>query len=198
MTDTLHAYVDESRRRLADGDHLYLMVAVTVPGKYRVTLERDLRALVPKGSHRLHLRRDRRGLVHAHLDMLAHAHERGVAAYSAVARIQSARHEGRARVRCLAALAGRLNELGLDELVIESRQRHRDVEDDRTLLRARQDGLISPGVLWRHDRPYEEPLLWPPDAVAGSLGAKFTGTDRALLARLPDGFVEPVWDGGRL
>lgn len=172
--------------------------AIVIRSYWAATPPRDLRALVPKGSHRLHLRRDRRSLVHAHLAVLAQAHERGVAAYSAVARIQSARHEGRARVRCLAALVGHLNGLGVDELVIESRQRHRDVEDDRTLLRARQDGLLSPSVLWRHDRPYEEPLLWPPDAVAGSLGAKLTGADRTLLARLPDEFVETVWDGGRL
>jgi hypothetical protein len=195
---SLHAYVDESRRRSVDGAHRYLMVAVTVPGGVRVALERDLRALVPKGSHRLHFRRDQRALTQKHLLLIAEGASDGVRGLAAHAVIGSARHEGRARVRCLAALATHLSAVGVDEIVIESRQRHRDVEDDRTLLRARQDGAIRRDLLWRHDRPYEEPLLWPADAVVGALGAKLTGQDSGLLELLPSGFLEVVWDGGRL
>lgn len=144
---TLHAYIDEARRRLDDGNHLYLMVAVTVPGQLRVGLERDLRSLVPKGSHRRHFRRDRQVLVRQHLELVAKAAGSGLTGLAAHATIATARHEGRARVRCLAALVGHLSVEGVDELVIESRQRSPDVEDDRTLLRARQDGLIPQDLL---------------------------------------------------
>jgi hypothetical protein len=194
----LHAYVDESRRRSDDGAHRYLMVAVTVPGGARVALERELRALVPKGSHRLHFRPDRQALNRKHLLLIAEAASAGVHGLAAHAVITSARHEGRARVRCLAALATHLSAAGVDEIVIESRQPHRDVEDDRTLLRARQDGALRPEVLWRHDRPYEEPLLWPADAVAGALGAELTGQDATFLKLLPSGSLEVVWAGEAL
>lgn len=194
---TTHAYIDESRRRTTSG-HLYLMVAVTIPGELRVALERDLRALVPKGSHRLHFRRDRQALIRRHLELIATLADDGVQGLTAHATIATARHEGRARVRCLAALAGHLSALGTDEIVMESRQAHRDVEDDRTLLQARQDGLIHPKLLWRHDRPYEEPLLWPPDAVAGALGVSMVGGDDSLLRILPAQFLHVAWDGGQI
>lgn len=110
----------------------------------RAQLKRELRALVPKGSHRLHFRHDRQVLNRKHLLLIAEGASAGVHGLAAHAVIASARHEGRARVRCLAALATHLSAVGADEIVIESRQPHRDVEDDRT--------CCGPGRTARYDQ----------------------------------------------
>lgn len=114
------------------------------------------------------------------------------------ARIATARHERRARVRLLATLAARLVHHGVDELVIESRG-HRDVEDDRALLDCRRDGVIGADLLWRHDRPHDEPLLWLPDALAGVLGGHLLGQEKqGYLEMLPVATFDQLTDLGEL
>lgn len=102
-------------------------------------------------------------------------------------------------MRLLATLAGRLVHGGVDELAIESRG-HRDIEDDRVLLDCRRDGVIAPDLLWRHDRPHDEPLLWLPDALAGVLGSHLLGhqEEHGYLEMLPIGTFDRVTDLGEL
>jgi len=199
MTVSLHAFLDESRRANDYGSHLYLIAAALVPSEHRVRIERRLRQLVPKGSRRLHFRRDRPAITRRHLLVIAQllaADEINVVAGHA--KIATARHERRARVRLLATLAARLVQDGVDELVIESRG-HRDIEDDHTLLDCRRDGAIGADLLWRHDRPHDEPLLWLPDALAGVLGSHLIGrSDHGELDLLPPSTFGQVTDLGEV
>lgn len=99
-------------------------------------------------------------------------------------------------MRSLATLRARLIHGGVDELLIESRG-HRDIEDDRPLLDCRRDGVIASDLLWRHDRPHDEPLLWLPDALAGVLGGHLLGQEEhGYLEMLPIGTIDRVTDPG--
>lgn len=170
---TLHAYIDESRLRLSPDDptNLYIMVAVVVSSTDILDIQHRLRDLLPQGIPRLHWRNDRTALRRKHLDLLAELHHSpGMDSLEAHATLSRAKREEAGRTLCLAALAERLAAQGVRELVIESRQDHQDVRDARVLLRARNDGAIPRGLQWRHGRPLAEPLLWPPDAIAGVVG----------------------------
>jgi hypothetical protein len=198
MDSPRHAYIDESRLRIGDGSqNLYLMVAVVVPGHQILAIQRQLRELLPAGVKRLHWREDRPSLRRKHLRLLADLHAAAeLDGFQAHAFLARARREVAGRQRCLAALAGDLAARGVEELVIESRQRHRDRDDDRVLLRARGDGVIPDTLQWRYGRPHAEPLLWAPDAIAGAVGHALVGRDHDGLADLvPPGLRRQVWAG---
>lgn len=198
MDPSRHAYIDESRLKTGDGSlNLYVMVAVVVDGSQILAIQRRLRELLPAGVKRLHWRDDRPGLRRRHLELLTELHaDAGMDGFQARAFLARARREVAGRQRCLAALAGDLAERGVKEVVIESRQRHRDRDDDRVLLQARGDGLIPAALQWRYGRPLEEPLLWPPDAIGGAVGHALVGRDPDDLVNLvPAGLRQQVWAG---
>lgn len=194
--ESLHAYIDESRRA-TDGGYLYAMAAVIVPAERSAMLARELRALLPKGARSLHFRVDQASLSRQHLQVLARWHDHhGLRALAASATIARTRHEQRARVRCLSALAAALSNRAVDQLVIESRQEHDNRADDRVLLDCRRDGSLAGSVVWTHRRYTDEALLWPADAVVGVHGLSLAGLVRpGLTDVLPAAFVEDVWRG---
>lgn len=152
------------------------MAAVIVPAEQGVVLARELRRLLPRGARSLHFRLDRHPLRRHHVEVLAEwATTNNLKAAVAHATIERARHERRARVRCLSALASHLSDRAVDQLVIESRQEHDNRADDRTLLDCRRDGSMAGDVVWTHRRYTEEELLWPADAVAGAIGLQIVG-----------------------
>lgn len=191
-----HAFIDESRRAHGDG-FLYLMAAVEVPATELVALARDLRVLLPSGARSLHFRHDRDGLRRRHLELIAERMAAGyLRAHVAVASIQHARHERRARVRCLSALAAHLADAGVGRMIIESRQEHDNRVDDRVLLDCRRDGLLAGALVWAHHRYTDDELLWIADAVAGVVGLAAVGRDRTNLAAiLPSFGIIEVWRG---
>jgi hypothetical protein len=196
-TPPLHAYLDESRLRVGDGpENLYVMVAVVVAAQARLDVQAELRSLLPAGVRRLHFRDDKPGVRRRHLMLLAAFAEAGrLEAVEAHAIIPSARRERAARERCLSALAGDLAQRGVGELVIESRQDHQDQRDSRTLLTCRSHGVVPHALQWRFGRPKSEPLLWPPDTLAGVLGHGLLGQYMELRAMVPDRLAQQVWSG---
>jgi hypothetical protein len=173
LTPPLHVYLDESRLRVGDGpENLYVVVAAQA----RLDVQAELRSLLPAGVRRLHFRDDKPDVRRRHLTLLAAFAEAGrLEAVEAHALIPSARRERAARERCLSALAGDLAQRGVGELVIESRQDHQDQRDSRTLLTCRSHGVVPHTLQWRVGRPKSEPLLWPPDTLAGLLGHGLRG-----------------------
>lgn len=197
--NTLHAYIDESRLRLTSDDpaNLYIMVAVVVSSTDVLDIQHRLRDLLPQGIPRLHWRNDRTALRRKHLGLLAELHHSfGMDSLEAHATLSRAKREEAGRRLCLAALAAHLADQGVRELVIESRQDHQDVRDDRVLLGARDNRVIPRELQWRHGRPLAEPLLWPPDAIAGVVGHQLAGRPPDPLADLlRDALPTTVWAG---
>jgi len=56
-------------------------------------------------------------------------------------------------------------------LVLESRGPSDDHRDARTLAAALAPAPSASGLVYEHLRPYEDPLLWIPDAVSWCYGA---------------------------
>jgi len=69
-------------------------------------------------------------------------------------------------------MAADLVKMSAHRLVLESRQ-DRDHLDRRTLRAALADltGATTGPLVYEHLRPSEDPLLWPPDALAWCYGA---------------------------
>lgn len=186
-TGTLPDDLDESRLRVGDGpENLYLMVAVVVASSDVLDVQARLRELLPAGVRRLHFRDDKPSVRRHHLEVLAAWAGAGrLEALEAHAMIATARREHAARERCLSALAGALGQRGVGELVIESRQEHQDQRDSRTLLACREHGVVGRDLQWRFGRPISEPLLWPPDLLAGVLGSGHLGRASVLRTLVP-------------
>jgi len=53
--------------------------------------------------------------------------------------------------------------------------------------------MAAPDLIYRHGRPKEEPLLWLPDAVAGTVGLKIARKDDTFFNMLPDGMCTIRW-----
>lgn len=197
--NTLHAYIDESRLRLSQDDptNLYIMVAVVVSSTDVLDIQHRLRKLLPSGINRLHWRNDRTPLRRKHLDLIAELHHAtGLTSLEAHATLSRAKREEAGRTKCLAALAAHLAARDVRELVIEARQPHQDKNDERVLLDARRDGATPRELQWRHGKPLAEPMLWPPDAIAGVVGHQIAGRPPdPLAALLPAGLPSTVWAG---
>lgn len=173
-----------------------MMVAVVVAAQDRLEIQAQLRGLLPAGVARLHFRDDKPGVRRRHLALQAAFAAAGrLEAVEAHAIIPTARRERAARERCLSASAGDLAQRGGAEPIIESRQDHQDQRDSRTLLACRSHGVVPRALQWRFGRPRSEPLLWPPDTLAGVLGRAPLGRDRELREMLPEQLAQRAWSG---
>jgi hypothetical protein len=171
----MHVYVDESAR------HSYLLGAAVVFGSL-LQRRRSLRALCRPGQRRIHFSQEsdqRRKAILSAIETL----DVGVRIY----RCDSTSRDP--RTACLRGLLGDLIPAGARRLVIESRdgQDHGDDEIIRAALREHGTGRLVFG----HATPYEEPLLWVPDAVAWAVGRGGDWRRRcaAVLEKVVD--VEP-------
>lgn len=150
----MHVFVDESERRD------YLLCAAVVRGDV-AALRTGVRALCRPGQRRVHFSKEgdprRRAVLSALVDL-------GVQAW--VYRCGSAPADG--RERCLDALLADIVPAGATVLVIESRRTMDNLDDEviKAALRKYGTGRLT----YRHAGPYEEPLLWVPDAVAWAVG----------------------------
>lgn len=174
-----HFFVDESLRRA------YFLVAGVVPAG-RLTATRSLLlSLRLSGSRRIHFQAE------------SDSRRREILSRLVAADLRTWVHTGRGkpetvRQACLAQLAAEAVKLECGALVLEGRERNLDAADRRTIAETlRQTGTETP-FEYRHRAPYEEPLLWLPDAVAWSYGAG--GDWRRRVAPL----VETVVDLGDL
>lgn len=107
----------------------------------------------------------------------------------------SPRKSEQARVRCLWNLLSHLRGRDVRTVVLESRQEHNDRKDRRGILAAQRAGVATPGLVYRHGRPKEEPLLWLPDAVLGAVGMSIADKQHDLLELLPGPLRTFHWIG---
>jgi hypothetical protein len=155
---TVHAFVDESRRGS------YLLVAAVVEPAQLAPGRVLLRGMCRPQDRRLHF------------NAMTDPRRRKTAAALAAAPLRCWVYLGRgepesARQVCLAQLLTELLAVQCQRLVIESRGSSDDARDARTLNAALGPTPSKSGLVHEHLRPYEDPLLWVPDAVAWCYGA---------------------------
>ncbi len=165
MEITRSAFVDESFRRGRDGHGYFFMDVVLVPDAAIAEMTRQLREHLPAGLRRWHWRDERPASRCRFLSLVADFVDLDVVAFTCGQLTAGQRKSEQARVRCLWDLLGQLQAVGADTLVLESRQEHNDRKDRREILSAQQAGVAPKGLVYRHDRPREDPLLWVPDAL---------------------------------
>ena len=186
MRVTGTAFVDESFRRCADGRRLFLLTAVVVPDDGQAAAERRLRRMVAPGQRRWHFRDESAAARRRFIVVLAEPEMSGVQALTFCCWTPSQRKAEQARVRGLWSLLAELPNLGVNRLVIESRQEHNDRKDRREILGAQRAGVASPDLIYRHGQPKLEPLLWLPDAIAGAVGMSLADGQHELFYTLAE------------
>lgn len=189
------AFVDESFRRSADGHGLFLLAAVTVPDDGQAAAERRLRGTVAPGQRRWHFRDESATARRRFIAVLAEREMAGVQAMTFCVWTPSQRKTEQARVRALWSLLAELPHLGVNRLVIESRQEHNDRKDRREILGAQRVGVAAPDLVYRHGQPKLEPLLWLPDAIAGAIGMSIADGQHELASELAHPVRQVRWIG---
>jgi hypothetical protein len=187
------ALVDESFRHGHDGRGCSLLAAVIAPDASASTIEHDLRRFVNPGQRRFHWHDEKASSRRRFLETIAEYHQRKVVAIAYCQETASHRKIEQARVRSIWALLADLNDRGVGTLVFESRQERNDRKDRREVVTAQKAGLADPDLVYRHGRPKEEPLLWLPDAVAGTVGEYVANDNSEFLELLPAGMCEVRW-----
>ena len=178
---TLSAWVDESV--IIDGPRCpggtYTLAAAVVETASVTAMRESLQTLTLTKGGRLHWvdesakRRDRIAAAIAAFDLAA--------IVATGAPVHRSKQE-RARRCCMERLFYELALIGVDEVCLESRTSTPDQRDLRLVDSARDKGLIPHGFRVGFARPWDEPMLWIPDAVAGALTAARLGEPRWLLA----------------
>jgi hypothetical protein len=154
----LHAFVDESYR------NQYILCAVVVDSRDVAQVRQAMTALLRRSQHRVHMAKENNA---AKRKILSSISSQPATAYLMTAGLSG--HSRRvARSVCLSNLTSQLATLKVDRLVIES------CDQDKEDLQVIGDELSLRGTVRtmdiNHLRPWEDPLLWMPDAVAWAYG----------------------------
>ncbi len=185
----VHAWIDESIHapsvQVPQG--MYLVAAAIASPRSCDPARAELRKLVPKGAGRLHWRNEsdpRRRKIAATISRLDCVNV-------VIVGLQvDPRKQERARSKCMERL---FYELGLRDVTrawIESRTPELN-ERDRTLVaRLRSRGALPAGLFVDFEVPSVEPMLWVPDAVAGSVGMARKSIDLDIRASMAEMITE--------
>ena len=60
-------------------------------------------------------------------------------------------------------------------------------------MAAQRDRVAPTDLVYRHDRPKEEPLLWLPDAIVGAVGLSVAGDAQQPAEMLPESMRQIRW-----
>lgn len=177
---SLHAFVDESRRR----DTYFLAAAVIDPGEVAV-LRKLLRGLLFVGQRELHFKKEKPERRKAVLSKLV---ECGPVVH--VYQRDCADSEERARQACLVRMLDDLLDMRLRRLVLDSRE-ERNLHDAQTIRAALGKRPSHSEVVYEHMVSTQEQLLWIADVAAWCAGAggDWARRVRPLIAKtvvLPD------------
>lgn len=156
----VHAFIDESRR-----GRLYIVAMALFRPSDLHNVRGQLRRLCLPGQRRVHFKTEQttrqQTIVASLLALGVHAR----------LYLRSG-PDIDARADCLAAAASDLVKMSAHRLVLESRQDRDRI--DRRVIRAALTGAGAAAdgdLVYEHLRPSEDPLLWPPDALAWCYGA---------------------------
>lgn len=159
------AYIDESIRTAAG---LYLFGAVCIEPSSEVPVRDALLGALPSGSSRFHWRNDSRLHRLVILHLLVELPATSIVLFQAGIDPRKAERHRQHLLWNLAAILDR--ELGVNDLVFESREKSQNAKDSQTLTSISQAGIAGPDFRYTFARPLDEPLLWLPDTVAGACG----------------------------
>lgn len=164
--------IDESNS--SSGPGLYVLAAVLVPLQVAGEVRASLRALLLPRQQRLHWTKESQQRRLKTLRLVTHS---AIARHAYVARAPWHRHED-VRGRSLGLILR--NHCGTaTQLIVESRQAHRDRYDRQVVAVARRGAVLAPDVDVSFLAPRDEPLLWAADAVAGATLACVTRSPKA-------------------
>lgn len=175
------AYVDESVR--LEGAGWYVLAAVVVPDGDAARVRDVLRASLRRGQRRHHWYDERPPGRCALANMVASL---GLAAVAVAATPVAPDRQERARRRCLTRLLWELAERAVGDVVVESRRHHKDLEDRRMIQYLQRSGWLRADLRYRFAEPYDEPLLWLPDIVAGAAARALSDRDQTYVDLLGD------------
>ncbi len=153
----LIAAVDESMRGTS-----YLMCAAVASTNDRPHIRQSLRAMLLPNQRRLHAKRESLGRKRALLKSFADLPMAGCYIAVGRGRAESGRQE------CLEALTRHVLSLRVRELVIERCDDGTVRRDSATLEGLERD--LARAIIWRHEAPEAEPLLWVSDLVLNAYG----------------------------
>jgi hypothetical protein len=157
------SYTDESFYRGSPG--CYVLAAVLVPDEQADPWRDGLCELFTSGTRRrrFHFRAETPG---DRLRMLEYIRECGPRVIVVSAGMVSNKKQDRARGLCLTRLTWELQQMGVGQLVIETRG-GMDQKDRQILVAAQKSGCADRRLRYSFGQPSSEPLLWLPDAIAG-------------------------------
>jgi hypothetical protein len=159
-TVSLHAFVDESRRKST-----YLVAAAIVDPGDLVRLRKLLLSLLLPGQKELHFKKETPGRRKLIMSRLCAA-EVDVRIY----RRSCVYGDEAARQDCLAALTRDLLEIGVMRLVLDTRE-ERDIHDAQTIRNALGAHPKETLMTYEHTYSHSERLLWIADAAVWCYGA---------------------------
>lgn len=101
---------------------------------------------------------------------------------------QPQRKTERFRRKCLETIYYELSNMGVRDVVCESRMAKQDKDDVAHLLKLRNQRVLGPEFDITHCRGGDDPLLWIPDIFLGAINASHAGNDEYYEA-LKDFFI---------
>lgn len=198
----MRAWVDESSANRGETTQEYLVGAAIVDAEDQDSIREELRPLLLPGQIKLHWtdesERRRRRIVDAivaagpMIVVVAHLSERQ-------------RKTERFRRKCLEMLYYELAAAEVLDVTLESRSADQDAKDRAHIVALQSQGLDR-GVRIHHQRGGDEPLLWIPDAVLGSINAAHLGYSAhlealqstiLLMERTPESLTPSGWASER-
>lgn len=182
VREPLHAWVDES---IHVGNRLYLLAAAVAPldEEQLDEFRTRLRSLVRHARGRLHWNREEERDMVAITAAIA---DMPLTNIVVTATRLDPRKQERARRKCLEQLLHRLAIDHVEHVWLESRDPIGNRRDLAMVASMRTTHVLPASIRVDHARPFDEPLLWLPDSVAGAVAAAHDGKPhyRAPLAHM--------------
>ncbi|MEU6116166.1 hypothetical protein ABZ840_16750 [Streptomyces sp. NPDC047117] len=166
------AFCDESLRRRAQGDGIYLLSAILLPLAMVPAVREEMSSLRLSGQRKLHWRDEgerRRPLLVSRTASIGP--EVLIATWCAMEH----RRQERARRKAMQTLLAALGERGVTRVLFESRGPELDRRDIAGLAGMRGSGVLPPTIRVDHAAGATEHALWTADIVLGAFGAALDG-----------------------
>ncbi|MFT4187232.1 MAG: hypothetical protein QM621_01465 [Aeromicrobium sp.] len=180
MDEALCAWIDESVEVSATRLGFYVLAATVCARDTVAPAQATLHELLPRNRQRLHW--------HAEDNSTRIQICRNIAALAVVHVVvitdAKPHQQERSRRKCLERLLFELDQLGVAQVWIESRQRAQDRSDVRMIDALRSRHAITPRIRVGFSRPLTEPMLWLPDSIAGMTTADLRSESNDWTGRL--------------
>lgn len=170
----LHAWVDESIQEAEFTGAFYVLAGTITPVNLCPSIREDLRNLLARGSDRIHWKHEKP----ARQETIASAIARlGLSHIVVAAAPVNSRRPERSRRIAMERLFVELDSRSVEHVWIESRTSADNGRDQALLQAARTRKVISSDLRVDFAKPFDEPMLWLPDVVAGAYGYARKGTN---------------------